>query len=429
MPAHTVTPTATTTIAKFKKSDIRSILGTDGSLLTIISMESPKQTGSNFKAFVVLVNDRVETDNVSLLYILLTGELHIHYLLLQYPKDPEQSENDYKKFITEKAKEMNEKWQRDNEATLQHLKCKVAIITWGQLRSDHENTFQVTRRVIQYLYNNEQEFQEIVDQHSKIWHGNKLYKKQQALHSPGAESESLLLACRNASVNYIVEEAAFVAAILSSMRYTGFCYPGQANKPIEWLQNHQEHLPATNRLPICVEYELTTKKLQSDQAVQNSKTVKDREKLQQSPNKKAIRNELRIIITETLHQHRQQRLAQLEFFFQMQPLLNPVCTPEVVLLSNKTVQALGKTTQELNKQMHIMLERQLAAVEKQGGTAALLLFRWQVLVTIYNFTASTTAFEKQNGTTVSSLFFRTFDTMETSFTTAKAEPKCRKFSC
>ncbi len=49
-------------------------------VLTVISMNSEKQSGDNFKAFLLALNEQYELGRVHKLIIVVSGGLHLHYI-------------------------------------------------------------------------------------------------------------------------------------------------------------------------------------------------------------------------------------------------------------------------------------------------------------------------------------------------------------
>lgn len=187
-------------------------------VLTIISMNSEKQSGDNFKAFLRSLNKQYELGRVQKLIIVVSGGLYLHYIKL----DKELTNQKADKL----AEDMDCCWITDNQEALKCLKFDYEILNWSKLL---ENQIEFNRFLNQIKddYNFKDEiFKNKVRLHSGKYYAKKLYENLK-----GKISGIKLSDCEEAAINYVLNECAVLIALDRWADY--LVYPGKINPCFE----------------------------------------------------------------------------------------------------------------------------------------------------------------------------------------------------
>ena len=215
-------------IAKFKKNFNPS--KPQVAFVSPISMNNEKLKESNFGAFVSLINEH--DAKINKLIIVLTGNLHRHYIRLNKSLTTEQVD-----FLAQK---MDSSWREINNAVLSRIHCEVVIIPWDP---SQKQQVQTLLDEIRLLYIQDSEFNKRVDLHSKQYYGDKLFQQLRE-EIPGITLKD----CQSAAIEYIFEECAGLEWLNSLGDY--LTYPGEMNPCVEYI--YRKYFA---KLKDCIQYQ------------------------------------------------------------------------------------------------------------------------------------------------------------------------------
>jgi len=176
-------------------------------LMTVISLDSALQRGSQWTDFLELVDRCFIEKTLSKLIIITTGYLQRHYFSLGLEKPLEEKE------IEEKAIALDQQWLEKQNAILEGLKIPLEIISWKDLLNRpttiNSRSFEQFFQLIQSDYAKKREFKHLVNK-----------------HADGYVTRKILLYCKGKEhfdrnqfhqvvINYVLEECAALQQIFS----------------------------------------------------------------------------------------------------------------------------------------------------------------------------------------------------------------------
>lgn len=210
--------------ARFK--DSIQIKGKESAiLLTVISLESALQRGSQWTSFLELVDHCFLEKTLSKLIIVTTGHLQRHYFSLELEKPLEEKE------IEEKTIALDQQWLEKQSASLNKLKIPVEILHWKDLLNKltvlNGRSFLEFSQLIQSDYANNKEFKHLVDKHADGYVNRKFIQQSKVTHFDCNQFHQ-------AAVDYVLEEC---AAIQQLFRCNAdlLTYPHGINPPASYV--------------------------------------------------------------------------------------------------------------------------------------------------------------------------------------------------
>ncbi|WP_218814612.1 hypothetical protein [Rickettsiella endosymbiont of Dermanyssus gallinae] len=225
-------------------------------VLTVISMNSEKQSEDNFKAFLLALNEQYEFGRVHKLIIVVSGGLHRHYIGLDKKLAGEQ--------VVKLANDMDEAWIASNQEILNCLKFDYQIITWDKLLEDKEE-FQVFFVQVKNDYlSKDKAFRSKVLQHSGGYYAEKLYAKLRQ-----KMPDITLDACREAAINYVLDECAVLVSLNRLADY--LVYPGKMNPCASHI--YKNYFSDREEFLRYIEYSLTMPKQVKKETASNDSAV------------------------------------------------------------------------------------------------------------------------------------------------------------
>lgn len=194
------------------------------SIVNVISMEQPSQTGVKFEAFAKQLNMIHKRHKVKKIVVILTDFLQRHYVAL----NQELSKSEVNKLSNEKGKA----WIKKNRKTLTFcldLKINFEIIRWKKLLE--RNDFTEALHKVENLYQTDVKFKSIVDSLSQHY-ADKLVLRFTSLKKPFN-----VKACFEAAKSYLLEESAIWGPLLN-LGFDFITYPGRKNEAVEYTYTH-----------------------------------------------------------------------------------------------------------------------------------------------------------------------------------------------
>jgi hypothetical protein len=194
------------------------------SIVNVISMEQPSQTGIKFEAFAKQLNVIHQRHGVKKIVVILTDYLQRHYVAL----NQELSESKVSNLSNEKGKA----WIKKNRKTLTFcldLKINFEIMRWKKLLE--RNDFYEALRKVKNLYRTNVKFKSIVDTLSQHF-ADKL-----VLRSENFERPFNVKTCFEAAKSYLLEESAIWGPLLN-LGFDFITYPGRKNEAVEYTYTH-----------------------------------------------------------------------------------------------------------------------------------------------------------------------------------------------
>lgn len=194
------------------------------SIVNVISMEQPSQTGIKFEAFAKQLNVLHQRHRVKKIVVILTDFLQRHYVAL----NQELSESKVSKLSNEKGKA----WIKKNRKTLTFcldLKINFEIVHWKKLLE--RDDFDEALRKVRNLYQTDVTFKSIVDSLSQQ------YADKLVLRSANLEKPLSVKICFEAAKSYLLEESAIWGPLLN-LGFDFITYPGRKNEAVEYTYTH-----------------------------------------------------------------------------------------------------------------------------------------------------------------------------------------------
>ena len=194
------------------------------SIVNVISMEQPSQTGIKFEAFAKHLNVIHQRHGVKKIVIILTDFLQRHYIGL----NEKLSLSEVRKLSNEKGKA----WIKKNRKALTfclNLKINFDIVRWEKLLAQKD--FGEALDKIKNLYHIDVKFKSTVDILSQH------YADKLVLRSENLEKPFNIKTCFEAAKSYLLEESAIWGPLLH-LGFDFITYPGRKNEAVEYTYTH-----------------------------------------------------------------------------------------------------------------------------------------------------------------------------------------------
>lgn len=190
------------------------------SIVTVISMNQPSQTGVKFEAFVKQLNLIHKKHGVKKIIIVLTDFLQRHYIALNNKLDFSE--------ISKLSNEKGKSWINENRKSLTfylNVQINFVILGWKNLYA--RNDFSETLNKVENLYQKDVKFRDIVDKISDKY-ANKLFLKEKNFQN-NLNVQNFF----DAAKSYLLEESAIWGPIFN-MGVDFITYPGRKNEAIDY---------------------------------------------------------------------------------------------------------------------------------------------------------------------------------------------------